>query len=220
MVSWWYPITHLSFLHFSSLFSFCSSDLIISNDWSLNSPVFYFPWSSLMLKHFSGFCLIIIFSTMICFVLLNIFLFVQFLLLSMHCVPDLSEHLSESYFQFSFRYIYIRLLLFFGEGNGKPLQYSCSILAWRIPWTEKPGVLQSMGSQRHDWVTNTNTLLPFFRVSIWRFISSLFWGNILAWLLIFLDFLCCCLHIRQSRCLSQPSWTDLLQEKTTTYQLG
>ena len=23
-----------------------------------------------------------------------------------------------------------------------------SILAWRIPWTEKPGVLQSMGSQR------------------------------------------------------------------------
>ena len=27
-----------------------------------------------------------------------------------------------------------------------------SILAWRIPWTEKPGRLQSMGSQRvtHD----------------------------------------------------------------------
>ena len=29
-----------------------------------------------------------------------------------------------------------------------------SILAWRIPWTEEPGGLQSMGSQgvRHDWV--------------------------------------------------------------------
>ena len=28
-----------------------------------------------------------------------------------------------------------------------------SILAWRIPWTEEPGILQSMGSQRvrHDW---------------------------------------------------------------------
>ena len=28
-----------------------------------------------------------------------------------------------------------------------------SILAWRIPWTEKPGRLQSMGSQRvgHKW---------------------------------------------------------------------
>ena len=27
-----------------------------------------------------------------------------------------------------------------------------SILAWKIPWTEEPGILQSMGSQRvgHD----------------------------------------------------------------------
>ena len=31
------------------------------------------------------------------------------------------------------------------------------ILAWRIPWTEGPGELQSMGWQRvgHDWATNT-----------------------------------------------------------------
>ena len=30
-----------------------------------------------------------------------------------------------------------------------------SILAWRLPWTEEPGGLQSMGLQRawHDWVT-------------------------------------------------------------------
>ena len=36
--------------------------------------------------------------------------------------------------------------------------YSC-IFAWRIPWTEEPGELQSMGSQRvgHEWVTNTHT---------------------------------------------------------------
>ena len=36
-----------------------------------------------------------------------------------------------------------------GEGNGNPLN---SILAWRIPWTEEPGGLQSTGSQRvrHD----------------------------------------------------------------------
>ena len=34
-----------------------------------------------------------------------------------------------------------------------------SILAWRIPWTEEPGGLQSMGSQRvrHGWATNTVT---------------------------------------------------------------
>ena len=31
-----------------------------------------------------------------------------------------------------------------GEGNSNPLQFSC----WRIPWTEEPGGLQSMGSQR------------------------------------------------------------------------
>ena len=34
-----------------------------------------------------------------------------------------------------------------------------SILAWRIPWTEELGRLQSMGSQRvrHDWATETHT---------------------------------------------------------------
>ena len=31
-----------------------------------------------------------------------------------------------------------------GEGHGNPLQYSCL----EIPWTEEPGGLQSMGSQR------------------------------------------------------------------------
>ena len=31
-----------------------------------------------------------------------------------------------------------------GEGKGNPLQY----FAWRIPWREEPGGLQSMGSQR------------------------------------------------------------------------
>ena len=31
-----------------------------------------------------------------------------------------------------------------------------STLAWKIPWTEEPGGLQSMGSQsiEHDWTTN------------------------------------------------------------------
>ena len=35
---------------------------------------------------------------------------------------------------------------FTGEGNGNPPLES--ILAWRIPWTEEPGRLRSMGSQR------------------------------------------------------------------------
>ena len=43
--------------------------------------------------------------------------------------------------------------LIIGEGNGTPLQYS---FAWKIPWTEEPDRLQSMGSLRvgHDWVTS------------------------------------------------------------------
>ena len=40
-----------------------------------------------------------------------------------------------------------------GEGNGTPLQYS---IAWKIPWMEEPGRLQSMRSLRvgHDWATS------------------------------------------------------------------
>ena len=44
----------------------------------------------------------------------------------------------------------------------KGMDTHSSMLAWRIPWTEKPGGLQSMGSQRvgHDWVTHTHTYTP------------------------------------------------------------
>ena len=38
----------------------------------------------------------------------------------------------------------------------KAMATHSSTLAWRIPWTEEPGGLQSMGSLRvgHDWVTS------------------------------------------------------------------
>ena len=68
-----------------------------------------------------------------------------------------------------------------------------SILAWRIPWTEEPGRLQSLGSQRvgHDWsdlagpsVITLNTLIikktksecQIFLVKI----NSFWIGNILS----------------------------------------
>ena len=37
-----------------------------------------------------------------------------------------------------------------------------NILAWRSPWTEEPGRLQSIGLQRvwHDWAANTLTFHP------------------------------------------------------------
>ena len=48
---------------------------------------------------------------------------------------------------------------FLGQENslGKEMATHSSILAWEIPWTEEPGGLQSMGSQRvrHNWTPNT-----------------------------------------------------------------
>ena len=48
----------------------------------------------------------------------------------------------------------------------KEMAIHSSILAWRIPWTEKLGRLQSMGSQRvgYDWETSL-----FFLSSLWSF---------------------------------------------------
>ena len=40
-----------------------------------------------------------------------------------------------------------------------------SILAWRVPWTEEPGGLQSVGSQRvgHNLATKQETFLYSFK---------------------------------------------------------
>ena len=40
-----------------------------------------------------------------------------------------------------------------GEGNGNPLQF----FAWRIPWIEEPGRLQSMGSHMSDMTEQVST---------------------------------------------------------------
>ena len=66
-----------------------------------------------------------------------------------------------------------------------------SILAWRIPWTEEPGGLQSLGSQRvgHGWATNTFTLnpppplaipVPFCVHSSVETVT--YFGNIISWI--------------------------------------
>ena len=42
------------------------------------------------------------------------------------------------------------------ESLEKEMAIHSSTIAWKIPWTEEPGRLQSMGSQRvrHDWATS------------------------------------------------------------------
>ena len=48
-----------------------------------------------------------------------------------------------------------------------------STLAWKIPWTEKPGRLQSMGLQRvgHDWATFLSFLSFHDLKWKWKFLS-------------------------------------------------
>ena len=57
----------------------------------------------------------------------------------------------------------------------KEIATHSSILAWRIPWTEEPDELQSMGLQRvgHNWVTNafTSFHFRFLEGEAWR------WGR-------------------------------------------
>ena len=59
----------------------------------------------------------------------------------------------------------------------KEMATHSSILAWRIPWTEESGGLQSMGSQRvgHDLVTNTFilSLPPIILIHFLAFLRKL-----------------------------------------------
>ena len=52
-------------------------------------------------------------------------------------------------------------------------------LAWKIPWTEEPGRLKSMGSQRvrHDWVTSLSfSFLSKLKVFCF-FFNYITWGG-------------------------------------------
>ena len=48
----------------------------------------------------------------------------------------------------------------------KQMAIYCSTIAWKIPWSEEPGRLQSMGSQRvgHDYATSLWAFLVAQRV--------------------------------------------------------
>ena len=64
--------------------------------------------------------------------------------------------ISICYYGCTFKsWLYSSVLLLLGEGNGT----HSSALTWKIPWTEEPGGLQSMGSLRvgHDWATSLFT---------------------------------------------------------------
>ena len=73
----------------------------------------------------------------------------------------------------------------------KEMATHSSILAWKIPWMEEPGELQSLGSQRvgHDWVTSLAVSLVIYGLycvevgSLWVFLLAELTGD-LVWLLV------------------------------------
>ena len=65
-----------------------------------------------------------------------------------------------------FVWMYVCIYLCIRTQKEKAVAPHSSTLAWKIPWTEEPGGLQSMGSLRvrHDWAT----LLSLFTFIHWR----------------------------------------------------
>ena len=85
-------------------------------------------------------------------------------------------------------YCFLSGALGWGDPLEKEMAPHSSTLAWKIPWTEEPGRLQSMGSQRvgHDWATSLSlsqlslfsvlnvilslVYITFIIVSLWEWI--------------------------------------------------
>ena len=57
-----------------------------------------------------------------------------------------------------------------GLGRSLEMATHFSMLAWKIPWTEEPGGLQSMGSQRvkHGYVSKHACTTEICEVSDWK----------------------------------------------------
>ena len=69
-------------------------------------------------------------------------------------------------FKYIYIFIYIYMHIYIYIEREKAMAPHSSTLAWKIPWMEEPGRLQSMGSHRvgHDWATS----LSHFIFMHWR----------------------------------------------------
>ena len=71
-----------------------------------------------------------------------------------------------------------------GRSPGEMAAHS-STLAWKIPWTEEPGRLPSMGLQRvgHNWATSLHFTSSYLSIHLpvilqkWLDFSCCLWGN-------------------------------------------
>ena len=87
---------------------------------------------------------------------INIYMYIAFFFNFYWSITDLQCFVSlcctTKWFSYTYTYIHS------GEGN---VQTHSNIFTWRIPRTEEPGQLQSMGSQRDrhiEWLTHTHTV--------------------------------------------------------------
>ena len=72
----------------------------------------------------------------------------------------------SSWFYFLIHLFFLNFILEYSWFTEKAMAPHSSTLAWKIPWMEEPGRLQSMGSLgvRHDWATS----LSLFTFMHWR----------------------------------------------------
>ena len=98
---------------------------------------------------FWGFCFYLAFSFLCC---TNDFKFNQVPLVIFIFISIILSFRSLLHPSVSFSQLFVASRLLFE----KALATHSSTLAWKLPWTQEPGKLQSMGSLRvrHDWVTS------------------------------------------------------------------
>ena len=117
----------------------------------------YFNWRIIVLQCCIGFCHTSIWIT-------YRYKYVPFLEPPSHRFPPLYVA-TEPWFEFPESYSKFPLAIYFTYGSlyalEKAMAPHSSTLAWKIPWTEEPGRLQSMGSLGvgHDWATSLFTFM-------------------------------------------------------------
>ena len=81
-------------------------------------------------------------------------------------VPSALEGQSLNHWIINASFLYFIYYQSIVEPQEKAMAPHSSTLAWKIPWTEEPGRLQSMGLRRvgHDWATS----LSLFTFMHWR----------------------------------------------------
>ena len=105
----------------------------------------------------------------------------------------------------------------------KEMATHSSTLAWKIPWTENPGRLQSMRSQRvgHDWVTSLFFPFPLYLFSFYEQYSYEY-SPVCSLVVVYRvslgnsslgparESFCCCRHLMAWLGLLGPWWLHLV----------